>query len=395
MTFSACGTSLFMYIMAFTVAYLQESNIPKLFEDVQGTTEDFSSTKRLSKPIDPTTFEDVQRIAESLRSDAAKTGQRVARIEWKMKAEKSDALFIPFHRDHQLRYGSASSPRIFRDVVTGGKIYELDGPLEPLTKDPPSVQNNFGFNRGVIADPAKRKPFCAKSLEHILLLTPEAEKTLTEFLKSAVAVYVYTSGSDPADIVLEMTTLVTDMHNRQRPAYTKVVLDSQRNYMIKRVQGKRGSGKDRDRVDYLVEVREWKLLPCGLHFPVLILSYTLAGGEIGEFTTRTTVKQPAGLRDEDFAFTFPEGTLVRNADTDEFYIWGKDGPARTFSSREEFSAWQRAQIEGSFRQRLFTGFVLGNGLLLALVTLAICWKWRQALRSRLRSIYSSLAGYWQ
>lgn len=72
------------------------------------------------------------------------------------------------------------------------------------------------------------------------------------------------------------------------------------------------------------------------------------------------VNQPI---ERDLALPFPEGAIVIDQRSQKYHLWGKDSPARTFASQDEFNAWNtersRRRFSASRKRRDFPAVPLG------------------------------------
>lgn len=111
----------------------------------------------------------------------------------------------------------------------------------------------------------------------------------------------------------------------------------------------------------------WNLGP-GLLLPKVVRSTsaddpkTISLVEINE----VVCNEPVG--DEEFKLPIPSGTVVVDHRENKYHLWGKDTPAQTFQSSDEFNTWRTEQNLASRKGRSSLSYI-GLGIAVACVIL--------------------------
>ena len=123
----------------------------------------------------------------------------------------------------------------------------------------------------------------------------------------------------------------------------------------------------------------WELGP-GLTLPKAIRTTRSDQPDvINLFELRDVVcNQP--IDDKEFDLPIPEGVVVVDHRVGKYHLWGKDGPARTFGSNDEFYRWKLEQKEaGTPKPRRFSP-LMAAAAVACLVVIGAMFAYRRHLR---------------
>lgn len=108
--------------------------------------------------------------------------------------------------------------------------------------------------------------------------------------------------------------------------------------------------------------------------PGLLIPKTIQAGPLNDPQDLTRIEITDVVCNEpidpgEFRLPIPSGTIVVDHRRNQYAIWGKDGPERTFETPEAFNTWRTQQNSARFRQKSNTPYWAGGLALLAAVIL--------------------------
>jgi RNA polymerase sigma factor (sigma-70 family) len=243
-------------------------------------------------------------------------------------------------RDKIVPNNSLSDALLSPDGVFSMTGYDPDHPpREPVTP----IDQSVGGGR-ISAAILPAQPFGpwgykgARAADYLALFLPDPRYSLRE-LRQATANVVPTGRRDAQGQMLWDLALKSP----DGKADYVVTLSSAHGYAIAETRFTQVDGaRTLKRVDRVLEFQE----PApGIFLPKRIRETMSWAPALVLETVISDVAVNTPVGDRDIALRFPEGIGVGDMGKKVWYVWGKDAPARTFKTAQEYNEWTRSQLD--------------------------------------------------